>query len=595
MVREWIKRHWLSLNGRLMLCLTAALLGMAGSAFLILHSSWQVSRDTAYEEFNVTGATLLEEFSKQFTAYETAARMVGYFTSSQQYLLSEDPETVIRSYSPALSYLDSVMQLSPGCANIYLYSYNGRQLSANATRVSEFRALLKSRGFDRDIRVSAPFFARLPGERESSYVFYCVPIYSTTPPYTSNRVIAGVLCDMSALTRYAAALGEDGSSSATALLFSGSIVSSTRDLDSSELAMLPSIPQGRGSLLWEGERYLTTRISMPERYWEFLYFIPEDEIFWRVFRSMSPWLVPICATVVVMSVLIIFILQSVNKSMAQITGDMNGLGWGQGITEHIHEPPLAELRLIAQSANRMLDRIDQSFRHEQETQAKLFQAINAQSKAEFMGYRSQINPHFLFNTLECMRSMAHSRGESDLETLVSAMALTFRYSLYSDSMTRLSQELSHVRSYFQVVSIRFPGRYSLRISAGPETREHVMLSMVLQPIVENAISHAFSNRESGCRIVIQARRQEDGSLFLRVADNGRGMDAGELERLDGQMRRGEGEPQTGRSSIGLHNIYQRMKLTFGSHFHIRFRSRKGFYTAVELVIPESPQLPPFQT
>lgn len=594
-MKEWIKRHWLSLNGRLMLCLMAALLGMISSAFLTLHNSWQDSRNEAYEEFNITGATLLKEFSQRFTAYETAARMVGYFTSAQQYLLSENPETVIRAYSPALSYLDSVMQLSPGCTNIYLYSYNGRQLSANTAKVHEFRTLLKDRGFDKDIRVSSPFFARLPGEQESSYVFYCVPIYSTVPPYTSNRVIAGVLCDMSSLTRYAAALSEDSSSSSTALLFSGSIISATRELDSGELDMLASIPQGRGSLRWEGERYLTTRISMPERYWEFLYFIPENAILWRVFRSMSPWLIPVCAMVLVMSVLIIFLLQSVNKSLVQITGDLNCLGLGQGFTEHIHEPPLAELRLIARSANSMLDRMNQAFRQEQETQAKLYQAINAQSKAEFMGYRSQINPHFLFNTLECMRSMAHSKGESDLETLVSAMALTFRYSLYSESMTRLASELSHVRSYFQVVSIRFPRRYSLRISAGPEALEHVMLSMVLQPIVENAISHAFSNRESGCQIVIQARRQEDGSLFLRIADNGRGMDSGELERLEGQMRLGEGEPQTGRSSIGLHNIYQRMKLTFGSHFHIRFRSKKGFYTVVELVIPESPQLPPFQT
>lgn len=590
-----IKRHWLSLNGRLMLCLIAAIAGMVVSAFTSLHSSWVDARNQAYEEFNVTGAALQDRFSQQFTVYETAARLVGYFTSSQQYLLSEDPETVIRASSPALTYLDSVMQLSPGCVNIYLYSHNGRHMYANSTGISEFRTLLKNRGFDKDVRMSSPFFARLPGDRESSYVFYCVPIYSTTPPHTSNRAIAAVLCNMSALTGQAATLTEDGSPSTTALLFSGSVTSATRELDGDELDMLKAIPRGRGSVVWKGKRYLTTRTAMPERHWEFLYFIPEDEIVQRMLHSLNPWLIPIFIAVLLISLLLIFLLQSVNRSIVQITDDLNCLGWGQGFTEHINEPPLKELHVIARSANRMLDRMNQSFRQEQETQAKLYQAINAQGKAEFMGYRSQINPHFLFNTLECMRSMAHSKGESDLETLASAMALTFRYSLYSDSMTKLSQELNHVRSYFQVVSIRFPGRYVLRISAEPETLDHTMLSMVLQPIVENAITHAFSNRESGCQIVVQTTRQRDGSLFLRVADNGRGMDDGELRSLDGQMRRGEGEPQTGRSSIGLHNIYQRMKLTFGSHFHIRFRSKKGFYTAVELVIPESPQLPPFQT
>ncbi|WP_304583875.1 hypothetical protein [Acutalibacter muris] len=155
-MKRFIKSQWLSLNGRLKLCLIAAIIGMTLSAFMALQSSWQDSRNEAYEEFSVTSATLLEEFTQQFDAYENAAQMVGYFTSSQQFLLSEDPETVIRAYSPALSYLDSVMQLSPGCVNIYLYSHNGRQLYANSTRVSEFRALLKARGFDQDIRVSSP-------------------------------------------------------------------------------------------------------------------------------------------------------------------------------------------------------------------------------------------------------------------------------------------------------------------------------------------------------------------------------------------------------------------------------------------------------
>jgi len=594
-VREWIKKLWFSLNGRLMLCLAAALVGMTSSTFLALHSSWQDSRNKAYEEFNVTGVTLLEEFTKRFSVYETAAQLVGYSTLVQQYLLSDDPETVIRAYTPALNYLDSVIQLSPGCVNICLYSHNGRQLFANTTRLGEFRTLLKDRGFDRDVRVSAPFFFRLPGEKAGSYVFYCVPIYSTSPSYISNKIIAAVLCDMDELTSYAAALGGEDSPTATALMYSGNVISSTRELDEDELEMLGAIPQGKGALYWQGERYLTIRTSISERYWEFLTFIPEQEIMARAFRSLSPWLIPLGATVLLMSLLLIILLRSVNKSLGQITGDMNCLGWGQDPPARIHEPPLRELRLIARSANRMLDRLDQAFRQEQETQARLYQAINAQSKAEFMGYRSQINPHFLFNTLECMRSIAHSRGESELETLVSAMALTFRYSLYSDSMTHLAQELSHVRSYFQVVSIRFPGRYALRVSVGPEAMEHAMLSMVLQPIVENAITHAFNDRENGCQIVIQAFPYKEGALLLRVADNGRGMDQAELDRLDRQMRQGEGEPQTGRSSIGLHNIFQRMKLTFGSHFHIRFRSKKGYYTVVELVIPESPKLPPFQT
>lgn len=592
-MKKWVKRVWFSLNGRLMLCLAAALAGMSGSAFLAFHGSWQDVREQAYQEFTVTSSALSEAVAQKLDAAENAARLVGYSTSVQQFLLSDDPETVIRANSPALNHLDTVMQLSPGCSNICLFSYNQRRLFANTSHVREFHSLLKNRGFDKDVRMSAPFFSLLPESGDSARILYCMPIFSTSPPQTANRAIVGVVCDMDDFARYA---GRDKSSFGTAaLLYADSLVSSSRPLEDWEKDLLPLVRQGQDSLLFQGERYLTTRISLPERYWEILYYVPEREILTQAVRSLSPWLVPLTIAVSVLSLLLVFLIQSVNRSLGQITGGMDRLGRDEDSPTRLPEPPLVELQLIARSANRMLERLRVAFDQERETQARLYQAINAQSKAEFMGYRSQINPHFLFNTLECMRSMAHSRGQEDIETLVSAMALTFRYSLYSGTMTHLSQELSHVRSYFQVVCIRFPGRYSLHISAEPEVLDHVMLSMVLQPIVENAIVHAFDDRETGCRVCIQAFHRPEGALLLRVTDNGVGMDPGELEILDRRMRRGEGEPQTGRSSIGLHNIFQRMKLTFGGHFHIRFRSKKGFYTSVELVIPKSPSLPPFQT
>ncbi len=275
---------------------------------------------------------------------------------------------------------------------------------------------------------------------------------------------------------------------------------------------------------------------------------------------------------------------------------MNRLGYNidPSFPVHIREPRLAELKTISRSANRMLDRLNESFRKEQQTQEQLYRAIQAQSEAQMMGYRSQINPHFLFNTLECMRSMAHSRSERDMETLISSMALTFRYSLYAGIMVSLSQELSHVHSYFDVIRTRFPGRYTLKIMADPDAMNHPMLSMILQPIVENAINHAFVDRESNCKLLIKAFQNEKKCLVVRIADNGIGMSQNELNALDRRMRQGEEEPSEGRGSIGLHNIFQRMKLTFGNHFHIRFRSKKGFYTVVELIIPEKASLTSLQ-
>ncbi len=596
-MRSKLKKIWFSLTGRLMICLVASLIGMATITVQSFWNSWQESQNEAYEEFIVVGSKMQDELTDMFDSYETVARMVGYSTAVQRYLTADDPELVIQSFSPAEDYLNTVKQLSNKCVNICLYSYNGRHLYADIQGTEAFNKLLRSRMLNKDVTISRPFFAQVPKSDGSPYVFYCVPIYSVDSYYPTNRIVAAVLCDMDQITRQIAGDNEEAESRETAvLLYSGGIVSSTRSLDKEEKAMLAEIQEGRGTLAHNGVKYFTTRISMPERYWDFIYFIPETEITAQALRSMNQGLLPLCGAMVLVAAFLSFLIFTINKSIQQITDDINRLNYDTRSTSltHIQEPQLTELNTIARSTNHMLDRLNETFQKEQQTQQRLHQAIQAQNQAKIMGYRSQINPHFLFNTLECMRSMAHSSGENDMETLISSMALTFRYSLHSGTIVTLSQELSHVQSYFAVIRIRFPGRYSLRVSADPAVLEHTMLSMILQPIVENAINHAFADRESGCHILVQAFSKENGALVVRVTDNGSGMDQKELDALEHRMRTGAGEPTEGRSSIGLHNIFQRMKLTFGDHFHIRFRSRKGYYTSVELTIPGAPALPPFQ-
>jgi two-component system sensor histidine kinase YesM len=586
---------WFSLTGRLIICLALSLVSMIAATFLIFYGSWQDAKNAAYEDFATVGRQMQSELTETIASCENVSRIAGYSTAVQRFLLSDDPELVIQSLAPALNHLDSVMQLSDRCSNIFLYSDNGRHLYANTSNTEQFQQLLQNRHFDQDVTISSSFFARMPGNSDSSTVFYCTPVFSVEHSYATNRIIAAVMCDMEQITQRIVGAEEEDPDAAV-LLYSGGIVSSTRPLKDTEADMLENIKEGMGYCSIGNVRYLTTRISMPEAYWDFIYFIPESEISYRAFRLMNQSPFYLCGTIVLISVLLTLLLRSLNKNVHQITGDMNRLGYNidPSFPVHIREPRLAELKTISRSANRMLDRLNESFRKEQQTQEQLYRAIQAQSEAQMMGYRSQINPHFLFNTLECMRSMAHSRSERDMETLISSMALTFRYSLYAGTMVSLSQELSHVNSYFDVIRTRFPGRYTLKIMADQDAMNHPMLSMILQPIVENAINHAFVDRESNCRLLIKAFQNEKKCLVVRIADNGVGMSQSELEDLDRRMRQGEEEPSGGRGSIGLHNIFQRMKLTFGGHFHIRFRSKKGFYTVVELIIPEKASLSSLQ-
>ncbi|WP_322170623.1 cache domain-containing sensor histidine kinase [Acutalibacter caecimuris] len=596
-MQKWARRSWYSLRGRLILCVTVALLGMGFTVSQAFYNAWENARTQVLEEFSDMGGRMQDTLSQTFDEYENVARLVGYATSVQAYMLSEEPVEVIKSFPAALNYLENIYPLSHSCTNIFLYARNGRYLYANTNQVKDIHTMVEEQGLMEGAPLgSATFFLLEDGAGERQ-VFYVLPVYDARRAGAfgrSSQMLAALLCDMDQVAGRVTAASRE-SPDAAALLYQGKVVSSTRPLGEAEEEMLAQVPENENSLRRGADTYLTTRISLPERDWAFIYFIPEKEIFSRAFRSMNPVMLLMVGVICLLSLLLMLLVRSINKSVQQITSDIN-INSSAAMTEYVHirEPRLEELRTIARSVNHMLARLQEAFMQEQQAQKRMYQAIHAQNQAEMMGYRSQINPHFLFNTLECMRSMAHSRGESSLEALVSSLALTFRYSLYAGTMVTLAQELSHIKSYFEVIRIRFRGRYRLQVSAQPEIREHQMLSMVLQPIVENSVNHAFVEKETDCRVSIQAYRGEQGRLVVRIADNGAGLDEGELAALKERMCRGVGEPQGGRSSIGLHNIYHRMKLTFGSHFHIRFRSKKGFFTVVELVIPQEPMVLPFE-
>ncbi|MEG1427566.1 MAG: histidine kinase, partial [Oscillospiraceae bacterium] len=204
----------------------------------------------------------------------------------------------------------------------------------------------------------------------------------------------------------------------------------------------------------------------------------------------------------------------------------------------------------------------------------------AQNNAELIGYRSQINPHFLFNTLECMRSMAHIYRAEPIEHIVSSMAKMFRYSLYSPMQVTLEDELRHVESYVGVMNQRFLDKFHLKIQVPPETRRCTLVSMILQPIVENAILHGFPAKQKYCCISISATGSGD-NWVIRMTDNGRGISKEKCREINEDLRLKKDDPHEEKSSISLRNIYRRMTLVTGGNFLMELRSRESFYTQVE--------------
>jgi two-component system sensor histidine kinase YesM len=235
----------------------------------------------------------------------------------------------------------------------------------------------------------------------------------------------------------------------------------------------------------------------------------------------------------------------------------------------------------------MLGRIDLAVRMEQEAKEKLFATVTAQAQAEFMSYRTQISPHFLFNTLECMRAMARSSKNNQLETMISSMSWMFRYSIHAKPMVSLSLEIEHLSNYMKVMNIRSGGMYTLRTRISAAAAQRSVPSMILQPLAENSITHGFtgSNRRR-CVISLDASGdgEDRGPLRLRFVDNGLGIQEETVEEILRDL------DKEGGTAHALQNIYRRMKLCFGGSFNFTLRSKPGYYTAIEMLIPVETEL-----
>lgn len=216
---------------------------------------------------------------------------------------------------------------------------------------------------------------------------------------------------------------------------------------------------------------------------------------------------------------------------------------------------------------------------------------NRQQKMELKLLVSQINPHFIYNTLETIRMMALCEGAKDVAGAAALFGKTMRYVLENSgtAQTTLDRELDYVGNYLAIQKLRFDDKvnYAIRVPPGFRTDRYQILPLLLQPIVENAITHGIkeSPRPGMIRICLEPR-EDQNRLVIRVTDNGVGIPRSDMEKLRGHMLGKHGEMPA--ANIGLFNIYQRIRLFYGPEFSFTLESQPGNGTCATLTLPLQP-------
>jgi signal transduction histidine kinase len=235
-----------------------------------------------------------------------------------------------------------------------------------------------------------------------------------------------------------------------------------------------------------------------------------------------------------------------------------------------------ELDHIAGSVNSLLDEIEAYLKERMATQERLYEMDLRKNEAEIYALQSQINPHFLNNTLQCIRGIAISRGVNEIAAISLAMSELFRYAMNYEERVLVREEIEMVRHFVMITNIRFRNRFVFSFDIDQEILDCTICRMTLQPLVENAVRHGVSRREDGGAVAVTGRR-EAGALVFEVIDNGPGFGGEELAEIERNLARSFAENrELGKGkSFGLYNIDRRLKLHYGEGSGLEIRHREG--------------------
>ena len=205
--------------------------------------------------------------------------------------------------------------------------------------------------------------------------------------------------------------------------------------------------------------------------------------------------------------------------------------------------------------------------------------------AQLRALQAQINPHFLYNTLEMINSYAFLEDPGKVEQLVQALSNFYRLSLnHGKDIYQLWQELKLVEAYFEIQKIRYPDCLSLKIDVPSSMMQYAVPNITLQPLIENSIRHGILLKEDKKGTITILGRVLEDTIELQVIDDGIGMPQEVVDRLNAGLPMEEGHETTG-SGYGIHNINERIQNYYGKAYQVHFSSVPGQGTVVTITLP----------
>lgn len=332
--------------------------------------------------------------------------------------------------------------------------------------------------------------------------------------------------------------------------------------------------------------FLVQKFTLAETGWQLISIIPKNELFSETNMVQKFNLI---AYITIFGILIVFvlmfiigILNPVNKLIyfMQTYTKMDKRSRVKDVSNN-------EVGRIAITLNQMLDDINRLSHEVQQFHKQIYEMEIVKKQMEITSYRNQINPHFLYNTFECIRGMALYYHAKEIVGITESLSRIYRYAVKGNNFVTVEEEVEHIREYANIIECRFMGKIRVEINMDEEIATEKIIKLILQPIVENAVFHGLEKRlEQGC-VIIHIYKTKENKIMFVIKDNGIGMDEYQLNKLNSKINDDDfwKELRNASSGVGLVNIHNRLKLFYKGQAEFNIKSEFNIGTTVIMAIP----------
>ena len=546
-----------------------------------------------------TAVQLMEqvEYNVDSTAgrLKNSASNLSYSEYVQELMVSKDPVRNLELYNFIKEIMLSTKSSDSNIYSIFLFNNETRKISDPVRDDNGVTSILEDIYNFRSPDFKKPIFTEVVSGDDDKFCYYAYifPVFSF--PYSNeyeSKIGCGLLVlDTRELEKLVQINGITENSLFMILDQNNRVIVSNKGLVSGDYYQNDFWTEENSDTVsktmdYEGKKSIVQYKKIESTGWRIVSVIPVEDLA----NEMKPLVVTGnifgLISLIILSIIGYLFAQNVTRPVLEVTEFLDQMG-NTSLKQRLTISYDNEVGIIAANINKMLDTVEMMTRKTVENQTVLYEAKLAEQRAEFLALQSQINPHFLYNTLNCLSNIGLAYDVKEVVDISIAMSNIFRYSIKGEEMVTLREELDCIKEYLRIMEIRYNGKFDVIIDVADSLLELQMLKMILQPVVENAMYHGLEQKNGHGHLLVEGALQGPDILQFIIADDGKGMSAQQLSELKKAILDYEniGLYCNDNRSIGLGNINKRIKLQFGQQYGLDIESIETEGTRVTLRLP----------